>query len=161
VSTLTHHVADVRPDELAERARAIIDAGMYMTLATADAAGVPWASPVWYAPEDYTSLLWISSPQSRHSRNLAARAELSIVIFDSRAPIGVGEGVYFEVTAGLVGEREVEAAMALLSERSMRQGGVRYRADDVLAPAPHRLYRATASQVYFSQEDRRIPVNLR
>jgi Pyridoxamine 5'-phosphate oxidase len=139
----------------------MIAAGMYMTLATADAAGFPWASPVWYAAEDYTSLLWISSPQARHSRNIAARAELAIVIFDSRAPIGVGEGVYFEATAGLVDEGELEATIALFSERSFRQGGARYRAGDVRAPAPHRLYRATALQVHFCDEDRRIAVNLR
>ena len=31
-----------------------------MTLATADADGVPWASPVWYAPDGYSELLWVS-----------------------------------------------------------------------------------------------------
>jgi hypothetical protein len=30
-------------------AKEIIDANRYMTLATADAQGTPWASPVWFA----------------------------------------------------------------------------------------------------------------
>jgi predicted pyridoxine 5'-phosphate oxidase superfamily flavin-nucleotide-binding protein len=30
-------------------ARTILDAGIYVVLATADADGVPWASPVWFA----------------------------------------------------------------------------------------------------------------
>src|SRR5437870_5330397 len=34
----------------------------HVTLATADADGVPWATPVWYAPESYTRLVWISRP---------------------------------------------------------------------------------------------------
>jgi pyridoxamine 5'-phosphate oxidase-like protein len=29
----------------------IVQANRYMTLSTADADGVPWASPVWYAPD--------------------------------------------------------------------------------------------------------------
>jgi hypothetical protein len=34
-------------------ATAIVDGNSYMTLATADAAGRPWATPVWYAPASY------------------------------------------------------------------------------------------------------------
>ena len=29
----------------------IIDAARYMVLATADEDGLPWASPVWFAPD--------------------------------------------------------------------------------------------------------------
>ena len=32
-------------------ARAILDAGTYVVLATANADGVPWASPVWFADD--------------------------------------------------------------------------------------------------------------
>ena len=73
-------------EDLAAVARSIVDSGSYMTLATADEAGRPWASPVWYAPSAYREYYWVSSPEARHSRNLAARTQLSIVIFDSRAP---------------------------------------------------------------------------
>jgi pyridoxamine 5'-phosphate oxidase-like protein len=34
-------------------ARLLIDSSRYLTLATADGAGRPWACPVWYAHEDY------------------------------------------------------------------------------------------------------------
>ena len=43
-----------------EAARAIVDANSYMTLATADADGAPWASPVWFAHEQYETFLWMS-----------------------------------------------------------------------------------------------------
>ena len=36
-----------------EMGRAIIDGHWYMTLATADASGKPWASPVWFAHDGY------------------------------------------------------------------------------------------------------------
>src|SRR5215216_1335746 len=65
-----------------------------MTLGTADGDGRPWVSPVYYAPEGYAGFYWVSSPEATHSRNIATRPEVSIVIFDSRAPIGSGQGVY-------------------------------------------------------------------
>lgn len=37
-------------------ARAILDGVTYVVLATADTDGVPWASPVWFATEDYREL---------------------------------------------------------------------------------------------------------
>ena len=43
--------------DLAALAREIIDSNQYMTLATADADGRPWASPVWFAHERYTEFV--------------------------------------------------------------------------------------------------------
>ena len=71
-----------------ELVRTIIDASSYMTLATSDEHGSPWASPVWFATADYRELVWASKPEARHSRNLASRPEVGIVIFDSTAAPG-------------------------------------------------------------------------
>jgi uncharacterized protein YhbP (UPF0306 family) len=102
-------------DDRTARARSIVENGVYMTLATADASGRPWATPVWYALESLSSLIWISRPDARHSRNLAVRPQLGIVIFDSHAPIGTGQGVYLEATIEPVDENQVETAMAVFS----------------------------------------------
>jgi Pyridoxamine 5'-phosphate oxidase len=75
--------SDMDPDDLGAIARSIIDSNRYMTLATANEDGLPWASPVWYAPVEYREFLWVSSPGATHSRNLATRPQLAIVIFDS------------------------------------------------------------------------------
>lgn len=75
-------------------ARAMIDDNLYMTLATADPSGRPWASPVYYAVAGYREFFWVSEPEATHSRNLASRPELAIVIFDSTVPINTGRGVY-------------------------------------------------------------------
>ena len=40
-------------------ARAVIDANSYLTIATADRAGQPWPSPVWYAHADAVSELFV------------------------------------------------------------------------------------------------------
>ena len=61
-------------------ARAIVDANSYLTLGTADAEGLPWASPVWYAPASYREFFWVSKPGARHSQNIAVRPEVGIVI---------------------------------------------------------------------------------
>ena len=80
-------------------AKGIIDTNLYMTLATADQDGRPWASPVYYAPEGYARFYWVSSSEANHSRNIATRAEVAIVVFNSRAPIGCGQGVYVSAVA--------------------------------------------------------------
>jgi nitroimidazol reductase NimA-like FMN-containing flavoprotein (pyridoxamine 5'-phosphate oxidase superfamily) len=141
-------------------ARAIIDANRYMVLATADRAGQPWASPVWYAPAGYREFLWVSAPDTTHSSNLEERRELSIVIFDSSTPLGTGVGVYMSAVADqLVGDERAEA-IEIFSRRSLEQGGHEWTLADVKEPARVRLYRATAVEQYFGQNDRRVPVTL-
>src|ERR1700741_1827278 len=94
-----------------DTARALIDANAYMTLATADRDGRPWASPVWFAHEGYTTFYWVSRPGTRHSQNLDARPQLAIVIFDSTVPEGEGQAVYMEAEAELVPADEQSDAM--------------------------------------------------
>lgn len=132
--------------ELAAVARAIIDANSYMTLGTADERGLPWASPVWYAPSGYGEFFWVSRPEARHSRNIAVRRDVSIVIFDSRAPIDTGQGVYMAALAELVAEADVARGMRVFSLRSQAQGGSEWGEADVRPPARLRLYRATAAE---------------
>jgi uncharacterized protein YhbP (UPF0306 family) len=98
-------------------ARAVIEANKYMTLATADDAGRPWASPVYYTPEGHDVFYWASSPDSVHSRNLAQRPELSIVIFDSQAEIGAADAVYMIARADIVPDDELDRCAATYGSR--------------------------------------------
>lgn len=127
------------PEEIAEQ---ILASNLYMTLATADASGLPWASPVYYAPSaDRTELYWVSRPVTRHSRNLEARPELAIVIFDSTAAVYTGQAVYNEAIGGIVPAEELERGMGVFAERS-RQDGEDWTLAEVRSPAELRLYRA-------------------
>ena len=81
-------------ERLNDLARTIIDSNRYMVLGTADPDGHPWVSPVWFASEDYKHFHWVSSPDARHSGNLAARPEVAIAIFDSTVPVGGAQAVY-------------------------------------------------------------------
>src|SRR3954447_15693147 len=108
--------------DTAVTARRLLDTNRYMTLATADASGRPWVSPVWFAPAGEDELLWVSSPDRRHSQNVAARPQIAIVIFDSTARVGEAEALYLEASAERVPDAELEAAMARFSERSVAGG---------------------------------------
>jgi hypothetical protein len=132
--------------ELAATAREIIDANLYMVLGTSGQTGRPWVSPVYYAVADYTDFYWVSSPQAAHSRNIAGRPQVSIVIFDSQVPIGAGQGVYMPAVAEAVTGADLERGIDVFSRRSMAHGGPRWGPDDVRGEAPLRLYRATASE---------------
>jgi Pyridoxamine 5'-phosphate oxidase len=141
----------------AAKARAIIDDGVFMTLATADAEGVPWASPVWYAPDGYSELLWVSDPNARHSRNIAVRPQIAIVIFDSRQTPGDGLAVYMEARAEQAGADGLE----VFNARGAAQGLSEWGPEKVREPARHRLYRAVVSGHWVLRDDidERVPVS--
>jgi pyridoxine/pyridoxamine 5'-phosphate oxidase len=148
-------------EELEGAARAIIDDNRYMTLGTADEEGAPWVSPVWCAPSGYREFFWVSSPDARHSHNVAARPEIAIVIFDSRVPAGSGQGVYMSAIAEEVSDAELERGIEIFSQRAEAQGLRAWTREDVTPPARHRLYRATASEHFvLDKGDHRVPVSL-
>jgi hypothetical protein len=126
-------------------ARAIIDANVYMTLGTADAAGRPWASPVFYASSEYREFYWMSSLEATQCRNIAARPEVSIVIFDSRIPVGSGQAVYMSAIAGQVPNDEIARGIEIYPGPAER-GARTITADRVRPPGPYRLYRARVTQ---------------
>jgi len=132
-------------EDLAAVARAIVDESRYLTLATADAAGRPWASPVWFAPDGYATFLWVSHHEATHSANIAARPEVGLVLFDSGAPISTGQGLYVSARAELVPDDELEAALAIFTARALTQGGRAWEVAEVRDPAVLRLYRARAT----------------
>ena len=149
-----------KPDDrqdLGALVRGIVDSNLYMTLATSDAEGRPWASPVWFAHEGYRDFLWVSRPEARHSRNIKIRPEVSLVVFDSTAAPGDAAAVYAEGRGEELEGDELERAIRTYSRRSEATGLAAWGAADVLAPARHRLYRATASTHFLlGGDDERI-----
>lgn len=145
-----------------EVARAILDDVPYAVLATADADGTPWASPVWFATDGYDDLYWISSPDARHSRNIAARADIGLVVFDSRIEPAVRQAVYLRAMAALVTDADAVAhGVTVFSRESVRQGLDELDVGEVEGDAPLRLYHAHAQEhfVLARDHDVRIPVH--
>jgi uncharacterized protein YhbP (UPF0306 family) len=159
--TLTQH------EELNTLAGEIIDSNLYIVLGTADESGHPWVSPVYFASADYTEFYWISSPEARHSRNLAMRPQISIVVFDSQAPVGTGQAVYMLAVARELTGADLERGLVIYNGRfpDPAERGVRtIKPEDVCAPALYRLYRAVASEQWVldpgAHPDRRTPVRM-
>jgi hypothetical protein len=128
----------------------------FMTLATADAEGVPWASPVWYATEDNRTFYWVSDPRARHSRNIAQRPEIAIVIFDSTVSPGEADAVYLAARAEMVGPAD---GLSVFNRVGAAQGLREWTPADVAPPAKHRLYRATVTEATrLGPGDERVPL---
>jgi hypothetical protein len=142
--------------------RDLIEASRYLVLATADATGRPWSTPVYFAHIDFTEFFWVSSPEVTHSRNIAVRPEVGIAIFDSHAAIGTGQGVYMSAVAAL---DEAALGIEAFSRRSVGHGGLEWTSEDVRPGAGLRLYRAVADSHWIlakdGSPDHRIPVSLR
>lgn len=141
-------------------ARGIIDGNVYMTIGSADPDGDPWVSPVYFAADGYTDFYWMSSPEATHSRNIAARPRVSIVVFDSRVPPGTGQAVYMSALATQVPDAEIEPALRVYPGPPER-GARSIDPAEVRPPGPYRLYRAVASRHWIlaaQGPDHRIPV---
>jgi len=148
--------------DASETARRLVEANRYMTLATADAGGRPWASPVWYAPVGDGAFLWVSDPEARHSRNIARRPEVAIVVFDSTVPVGGAEALYCDAVAEQLAGPALEEGIAAFSRHSEAGGAKAWAPEDVSPPARLRLYRATVtSSSVLGPGDRRLPVTPR
>ena len=78
----------------------------YMTLATVCADGSPWNTPVAPTYNEELTFRWGSNEHSVHSQNVRREKRVFVVIYDSTAPEGVGEGVYMQGTAEELDEYE-------------------------------------------------------
>jgi hypothetical protein len=134
-------------DELTEHARSLLAGNAYLTLGTVDADGHPWTTPAYFAADGLADFYWVSSPQARHSRNLAARPSVSLVVFDSTVAPYHGRALYAEGAAHEVGADELGHAVQVYPGPTDR-GGAAVTATDVTGAAVWRLYRARATQVW-------------
>jgi nitroimidazol reductase NimA-like FMN-containing flavoprotein (pyridoxamine 5'-phosphate oxidase superfamily) len=106
--------------ELTAMAHDVIAANRYFVLGTAHADGHPRVSPVYFNHHEHRAFYWVSSPESQHSRNLAADARLNAVVFDSSVPPPETRAVYLTGTAVEVPEADlaVEVPRAFLQVRA-------------------------------------------
>jgi hypothetical protein len=134
-------------DAIAAHARGLLDTNLYLTLGTVDAVGSPWTTPVYFAPGDDWEFYWESATDARHSRNLAERPQVSLVVFDSTVPAYHGRAVYAVGEASELSGNDLDRALEVYPGREGR-GGSAVTREDVTAPEPYRLYRATASELW-------------
>lgn len=133
-------------DEATSEARRLIEQSDHMTVATADASGKPWSTPVFYAQDEAYNLYWVSSKSALHSANIRARAEVAITIYR----LGdTTEGVYVDAEALELGdEEEIRRATVLLNQKDQSAKFRVQGVEDVTGDAAWRIYKAIPRAVY-------------
>jgi hypothetical protein len=134
-------------DDLTAHARTVIGANLYLTLGTTDPDGQPWTTPVYFAPAGEREFYWVSAADARHSRNLAVRPRVSMVVFDSTVAPYHGRAVYAVGEARELSGGDLDRGLAAYP-RPDGGGATPVTREDVTGPAPYRLYRATASDLW-------------
>ncbi|MBZ2195293.1 pyridoxamine 5'-phosphate oxidase family protein [Occultella gossypii] len=152
---MTANITD-GPEDDGRFAREVIDTGHYLVLATADAEGNPWPTPVWYA-RDAREFVWVSRPEARHSRNIEVRPRVGLTIFATPVPVeGRTHAVYADATAAEVPGTDRDRCLAVFDRRARAEGLGSWTVDRVVAPANLRLYRARVTQLFVLHPDRDV-----
>jgi general stress protein 26 len=127
-----------------ETAKRIIATIKYATLATVSADGQPWNSPVFALHDDDLNFYWASSMESQHSQNIRQTGKVFIVIYDSTAAPGAGEGVYIQAEA-----REIESEQDFEELKNINEN---LQSEKFLGESTKRFYKATPLKAWVNGE---------
>ena len=146
-------------------ARTVLDRTTYAVLATADADGTPWATPVWFAHDDLDRLFWLSCPGSRHSLLIDKRPEVALTVFDSTAVPNEGTAFYAAARARRCPDEVIDAGLSVMNRRLRTQGLADVVRERITGTARLRLYVAETVEAWVldpdADVDQRAPVALR
>lgn len=134
-------------NDLVEHAQTLLDGNRYLTLSTIGAGGRPWTTPVYFAAAGIRDYYWISETRAQHSRNLAERPHVSLVVFDSTVAPYHGRAVYAAGSARELSGDDIDAALTVYPRPDDSSVPPTTR-DDVTGTSPYRLYHATASDLW-------------
>ncbi len=98
-------------DRLERLARRLMNASPLCALATVSPGGRAHINHMYFARSGGFDVVWISDPDSRHSRNLLMNSSAAVTIFDSRQTWGRPDrGIQLFGTAGAVSDAAAEPA---------------------------------------------------
>ncbi|HOO49779.1 MAG TPA: pyridoxamine 5'-phosphate oxidase family protein [Alphaproteobacteria bacterium] len=131
-----------------ERAKIIIETIQYMTIATVCEDGTPWNSPVATAYDEDLNFYWKSWTENQHSRNICNNKNIFIVIYDSRAKAGEGEGVYIKAHAIPLLEDEEQEIIKAYNVLKNRSGYASSSPEEFVSGVPRRIYKAVPEKIW-------------
>lgn len=120
-----------------------------MVIATADASGKPWISPVFYMYDDEFNLYWVSNKSALHSINIRNNPRVAISIF---GPIPNEEehrifSAYIDAEAvELTDESKISNAAKIMQRRTQPDKFMIKSLADVTGIAAWRIYKATPKE---------------
>jgi uncharacterized protein len=136
------------PDGLRERVQEYLRDHHVTTLASYGAEGV-WAAAVFYANDGF-AIYFLSSPTSRHGRNLAANPRVSAAIHEDYSDWREIKGVQMEGIASVLAGHEEETARRLYGAKYPVVGKLEQApAAIVKALAKVRWYKLVPERLYF------------
>lgn len=116
-----------------------------MIIATSDRTGEPWISPVVFGYDKNYNLYWFSDKDSKHSKLIYQNNRVAVVVFDSKAPEGTGDGVYIVGKASEVLEKELEHAIKIVSGRFGKEPKSK---EKFLGDSPLRFYKIVPEKLW-------------
>lgn len=136
------------PDGLCEQVRRYLREHHVMTLASHGDEGV-WAAAVFYANDGF-AIYFLSSPTSRHCRNLAGNPRASAAVHEDYADWREIKGVQMEGIASVLSGEEKERARRLYGAKFPIVGKLEQApASIVKALAKVRWYKLIPERLYF------------
>lgn len=131
----------------------IIFESKFLSLATADAKGRPWVSPLVYGCDEQLRFYWASARDARHSVNVSANPCAALAIYDSRQIPNIAiQGFYAEGPVEELQEAELDHATRIFY--GWRYPVVHILAEKLKGPkhffgdSPRRMYRLNTTQTY-------------
>lgn len=147
----------VMSDYHIKRAKEIVETINYATLATVSSDGQPWNSPVYCNHDANLNIYWVSDKKNQHSKNIDDNHKVFIVIYDSTAPEGAGEGVYILARAYVLDDpTEITKARRL-------KKGPNYddSPEDFIGEAVRRVYKAEPEHIWMNDAEEKNGVFMR
>ena len=141
------------PTDNNAHARAVLDGTCYAVLATSDADGTPWATPVWFAHDGLDRIYWLSWPLSRHSQIIEQRPEVALTVFDTKAVPNEGTAFYARAQARQCPGDELEDGLRVINRRSLEQGIGEFTRERVTGGSRLRVYVAEIAEAWVLDQD--------
>jgi uncharacterized protein YhbP (UPF0306 family) len=146
-------VSDAQTSRLRQEVLRYLQSHTTMTIASAR-RGVPWASPVFYANDEF-ALCFYSQPHSRHGVNMAAHAVVSAAIYGDYHDWRSIRGIQLEGRVELVQSKKLRERLAAIfrekfpfvDELLPRRAAAKARATPKLSGI--KLYLLTPSCVWY------------
>jgi hypothetical protein len=137
-------------------ARTVLDGTCYAVLATADADGTPWATPVWFAHDGLDRFYWLSWPGTRHSQLIERRPEVALTVFDSHAVPYEGTAFYATARARQCPDEQLDEGLRILNGRLRAQGMGEVTREQATGGTRLRLYVAETTDAWVLDQDAEV-----
>jgi uncharacterized protein YhbP (UPF0306 family) len=154
---ISSSLLDKRPDlvQVADSLADILEMNTLCTIATINQDGSPYSCTLYFAPNENLDLYVLTSPASRHGRNLAVNPNAAATIYKSDQPWGEPHcGIQLTGSCCQINDQLMETAFEIYSSRFPRMLELARSWADIIAKLESRLYMIEPSFIRIIDEPR-------